>query len=183
MLEGFAPVAAADAEVLLLGTMPSVASLQKGQYYGFGRNAFWPLLYALWDAGEPPADYALRLKFVLSHRWRFGMCCVPASGREARTRQSVRRRPTILPPSPRHTPHIRRVFFNSSGAAALYRRLVVPDPFAHCPQITLPSSSPARAMRFEDKLRLWLVLREALGKTAGKGKRLFFAVSPCAGCG
>ena len=52
MLEGFAPVAAADAEVLLLGTMPSVASLQKGQYYGFGRNAFWPLLYALWDAGD-----------------------------------------------------------------------------------------------------------------------------------
>ena len=49
MPSGFPPIAAPDARVLILGTMPSEASLQKQQYYGYGRNAFWPILYALWD--------------------------------------------------------------------------------------------------------------------------------------
>lgn len=164
MPEGFAPVAAADAEVLLLGTMPSSASLQKGQYYGFGRNAFWPMLYALLDAGEPPADYALRLKFVLSHRlalWDVLRTCERKGSADAAIRAPQANDFAAFAAA---HPHIRRVFFNSSGAALLYRRLVIPDPFAHCPKTTLPSSSPARAMRFEDKLQLWLPLREALGK-------------------
>ena len=167
MPEGFAPVAAPDAEVLLLGTMPSVASLQKGQYYGFGRNAFWPLLYALWEAGEPPEEYALRLQFVVSHRlalWDVLRECERKGSADASIRAPQANDFAAFAAA---HPRIRRVFFNSSGAAALYRRLVNPDPFAHCPKTTLPSSSPARAMRFADKLRLWLPLREALEEQGG----------------
>ncbi len=62
MPSGFPPIAAPDARVLILGTMPSEASLQKQQYYGYGRNAFWPILYALWD--EPfEEDYEKRCRF------------------------------------------------------------------------------------------------------------------------
>lgn len=63
MPSGFPPIAAPDARVLILGTMPSEASLQKQQYYGYGRNAFWPILYALWD--EPfEEDYEKRCRFL-----------------------------------------------------------------------------------------------------------------------
>ena len=62
MPSGFPPIAAPDARVLILGTMPSEASLQKQQYYGYGRNACWPILYALWD--EPfEEDYEKRCRF------------------------------------------------------------------------------------------------------------------------
>jgi len=46
-LDGFAPIVSCNAKVLILGTMPSVASLLKQQYYGHPRNAFWPIMDAL----------------------------------------------------------------------------------------------------------------------------------------
>ena len=43
LLEGFPPVIDDDAELLILGSFPSVQSLATHQYYGNPRNAFWPI--------------------------------------------------------------------------------------------------------------------------------------------
>lgn len=58
--------------------------------------------------------------------------------------------------------------FQLQNAGKLYERLVKPDPFSALPKITLPSTSPARAMRFEDKLALWRPLRRFWEEAAGK---------------
>jgi len=46
--------------VLVLGSFPSVASFEKGEYYGNVRNHFWTIAAALLGAGLPP-DYAGRV--------------------------------------------------------------------------------------------------------------------------
>ncbi|MGO9283590.1 MAG: hypothetical protein ACLP75_11505 [Mycobacterium sp.] len=44
---GFPPVVSDTAELLILGSFPSVRSLAVRQYYGNPRNAFWPITSAL----------------------------------------------------------------------------------------------------------------------------------------
>lgn len=46
MLYGFEPIIAPEPKVMILGSMPSVASLEKQEYYGFKHNRFWKIMSA-----------------------------------------------------------------------------------------------------------------------------------------
>lgn len=65
-LSGFEPIVDGDCRVLVLGTMPGVASLQKQQYYGHPRNAFWPIMAALTEEALPE-EYQARKLMLLRH--------------------------------------------------------------------------------------------------------------------
>ena len=58
-LRGLAPLDVRGARFLVLGSFPSVLSLEKSEYYGHPRNHFWPLMATIAasrDKGEPRRD-------------------------------------------------------------------------------------------------------------------------------
>ena len=55
-IQSFPPLAPEHARILILGSMPGVASLARGEYYAHPRNAFWPILGELLGF-DPALDY------------------------------------------------------------------------------------------------------------------------------
>ena len=65
MLIGFDPIIAETPYVLILGSMPSVASLEKHEYYGYRHNRFWKIMSACFQM--PIDHYAEKQQIILSH--------------------------------------------------------------------------------------------------------------------
>jgi hypoxanthine-DNA glycosylase len=151
-LQGFPPVLDARVERLILGSFPSVASLDAGQYYAHPRNQFWRLLGAL--IGEPLADldYELRLKRVLKKRvgiWDVISACERKGSLDSDIRQH---RPNDFSRLYARAPKLRRVIFNGATAGKFAPAFAAAG-FETC---VAPSTSPAHAARsFEQKLVLW----------------------------
>lgn len=59
-LRGFPPVGAASPRILILGSFPSLRSLELGEYYGHARNHFWLLMGRLLGF-DPAAPYLQRV--------------------------------------------------------------------------------------------------------------------------
>ncbi len=77
-LLGLAPVLAPHTRLVVLGSFPSVASLQAGQYYAHPRNHFWPILSALWDIDMRSLHYEERMAEVRGRGlgiWDVYACC------------------------------------------------------------------------------------------------------------
>lgn len=164
-VHSFPPIAATDATRLILGTMPSVASLAAGEYYAHGRNAFWPLMSELL-ALPPAADYASRCQALIRHRialWDVLFACNrPGSLDSAIERASMQ--PNDFAGFFRLYPHIRQVYFNGKQAAAIWQQHVAPrltgrkQPLELC---VLPSTSAANAsLSLAEKQKRWHIVRQ-----------------------
>ena len=158
-IAGLPPIAAPSACLLVLGSMPSVASLAAGEYYAHPRNQFWPIVAEIcgFDAAAP---YPRRLAALAARRiavWDVVASCVRAGSLDS----GIDERSIIVNPFEefvaRH-PAIRRICFNGRKAEAAWRRYVEPQLPAgrKLEYRLLPSTSPAHAgMSYRRKLRVW----------------------------
>jgi len=157
LLDGFPPVVDGNARLLILGSFPSVQSLEARQYYGNPRNAFWPITSALFGF-DVRAPYETRLAAVQSHGvalWDVLHQCrrVGSSDAKIDLKSLVANDFDQLFTTYRC---ITRVYFNGRTANTLFRRLVHVDvPVSYS---VLPSTSPARAMPAGQKLHAWRVI-------------------------
>ena len=164
---GFPPIAAADARVLILGSMPSVASLAKRQYYGHPQNAFWPIMGRLFGAG-PDVPYELRVAILCKAGvavWDVLRQCERPGSLDTAIRIDSER-PNDFRKFLRQHPRIATIFFNGQKAETAFRRHVPADLKVLKREfdfVRLPSTSPAHAGRsFSEKLAAWKVVRRMI---------------------
>jgi double-stranded uracil-DNA glycosylase len=162
---GFPPIAACDARVLVLGSLPGRASLAAQQYYAQPRNAFWPIMGELVGAGlDLPYDERVeRLRASGIALWDVCEAAVRAGSLDA----AINLQTVVTNDFARffqHHPRIVHVCANGATAHRLYLRRVqplLPEPSSLLPLHLLPSTSPAHAsLRLAQKLARWRVLDE-----------------------
>ena len=161
--QSFPPVISAGAHLLVLGSMPGVASLRANEYYAHPRNAFWQIMGQLFGA-TPAMPYDERLDRL--QRAGIALWDVIASCERLGSLDSEIVTGSVetndFPAFFAQYPTIRRVFFNGTAAETHFRRHVLPGlPAALSLEFhRLPSTSPAHAARnFAQKLAAWSVLR------------------------
>jgi double-stranded uracil-DNA glycosylase len=166
-IEGFSPIAKACSRVLILGSMPSVMSLNLQQYYGHSRNAFWPIMMQLFN-GSADADYNQRKQILLDNRiavWDVLKSCRRTGSLDSRIENDSLIINNFAAFFARHE-RIEYIFFNGAVAEKLYRKYVLgslKENLAALPCSRLPSTSPAHAaMSFQEKAQHWRVITEAV---------------------
>ena len=160
---GFPPIADNNAIILILGSMPSIKSLEQQQYYAHPRNSFWFIMTKL--LGEKSdLDYAERKALLLHNKialWDVLNTCQ----RKGSLDSSINNETIVVNDFNKFfTEHllIRTVFFNGSRAQQEYNRHVLPvlnAEFASISYKRLPSTSPAMAsLNREQKLQQWKII-------------------------
>ena len=152
MLAGFPPVADAGTRLLVLGSFPSVASLQAQQYYAHPRNQFWPLLSALFGLDLKAMPYAERVATVQARGlgiWDVYAACEREGSLDSAIEQATYNDFAGLIA---RLPLLRGIAHNG-GESARARRFTASFGL---PVYRLPSTSPANASwSFERKLAAW----------------------------
>lgn len=159
LLESFAPLAAPDARLLVLGTMPGARSLEAGEYYAHPQNAFWPIMGALFGF-DPRLAYDKRVRRLTGAGvavWDVLRAC-----RRDGSLDSAIDPGTALANDFQgffeRQPALRRIVFNGGAAERLFRRHAskVLDARPRLACLRLPSTSPTHArLRFPAKLEAW----------------------------
>ncbi len=153
----FEPVAPPGARLLILGSMPSVESLNQGFYYAHPRNAFWRILADVY--GEPlPGGIPERIDLLNRHGialWDVLQSCERQGSLDSAIRQPA---PNDFVGLFRRCPDVRRILLNGGTAHRLFMKWG--KPFTEGRELLrLPSTSPAYTLPYERKLALW---RQAL---------------------
>jgi hypoxanthine-DNA glycosylase len=164
---GFAPIAAPDARVLILGSLPGQVSLAARQYYAQPQNAFWRIMGELFGAG-PAVPYPVRAQRLIEHRVALWDVC-KAAHRPGSLDAAIDLSSVVVNDFARffrEHGQLVAVFTNGGAATRLYQRLVLPRLGAPASTLLLhplPSTSPAHAaMRFEQKLERWRAITAVL---------------------
>jgi hypoxanthine-DNA glycosylase len=161
-VRSFAPVAADDARILILGSMPGERSLAMREYYAHPQNRFWRILGSLTGIAHD-APYAARIESLRDAG--IALWDVLASCRRKSSLDSAIERDSMRPNDfaaflAAH-PRVTHVFFNGATAEAVFQRHVraalrerLRGRLLYYER--LPSTSPAHAgMPYVEKARRW----------------------------
>ena len=157
MIHSFPPVIDDGCRVLILGSMPSVVSLKRQQYYGHKQNYFWPMMFTILE--EPYSDdFAEKKRMLLRHHialWDVLASCEREGSLDSNITDEV---PNDIRTLLQVYPSIQYLMFNGRKAFQSFKKHF-PDLLEQLAWKQMPSTSPAHTMKREEKLRQWQMVR------------------------
>ena len=159
---GLKPLAGKDPTILILGSFPSVRSLETGEYYANKRNHFWGIMESLFGIDrnlpyEERIDALFRRGIAL---WDVVSDCSREGSSDSNIRNVV---PNDISGFLDQNPAVKCIALNGvSGAGRWFKKYFgeLPD-YPGVEVLTLISTSPANAAySFGEKLSLWEKIAE-----------------------
>ena len=155
-LFSFPPIANENSKVLILGTMPGVDSLRFNEYYAHQRNAFWKILFTLFN--QPITnDYETKKQLLLNNNialWDVLKTCSREGSLDANIQAEEPNELTQFVSGQNNSNHI---FFNGNKACDYFFKY---NKQISIPYKILPSTSPAHTMSFDKKSKGWSVVKQ-----------------------
>lgn len=156
----FPPASTADAEILILGSMPGTVSLEHNQYYAHPRNLFWHIM-SIFFGIDPEASYEQRIKNLNTHKialWDVIGRCEREGSLDANINTRSEEVNDIVGFLAVHK-NITKICFNGQKAFSSFRKNVLKSHQYIAEEyelIILPSTSPANAsIPREVKIAQW----------------------------
>ncbi len=157
---GFPPVIGKNPEILILGSMPGIKSLEEQQYYAHPRNAFWPIMSALFEI-DLDLNYQQRCQALCKQRiavWDVLKSCQRQGSLDSAIEKDSIEINDFNQLLIDHA-SIQHIYFNGGAAEQLFKRHVLKTLSKSQSIITmmkLPSTSPAHAaMTLKQKTEVW----------------------------
>ena len=150
---GFPPIAASDARILILGSLPSERSIREGEYYAHPQNAFWRIMRELTGADGLYEDRCAALKAARIAVWDVLHQSVRPGSMDADIQLDTSEVNDFEGFFDSHK-HVGTICFNGRKAEQMFMRFVKLNSLPRL--VSLPSTSPAYAsMPFTQKLAAW----------------------------
>ncbi len=154
----FPPIANSQSKILILGTMPGKDSLKYNQYYAHSRNAFWKIMFTLFNTPFSN-DYETKQTLLLENNialWDVLKACKRESSLDS---DILEEEPNDLKLFLTSHPQIHHLFFNGQSSFNFFKTYIKE---VALPYTLLPSTSPAYTISLEKKLKEWTLITSSL---------------------
>jgi hypoxanthine-DNA glycosylase len=153
MINSFPAFIDSNTKILILGTMPGIASLTKQEYYGNPRNHFWRIMYTLFDTLPVSDSFEEKIQLLQKNKiglWDVLENCERKGSLDIHIKNHKENDFEMLF---KQYPTIHTIVFNGKESHKYFIKK-----FGQIEGITyyvMPSTSPANTMSFENKLKIW----------------------------
>ena len=158
-ISSFPPHIDDQSEILILGSIPGVKSLEKQQYYAHPQNKFWKIILELLNE-EFTEDYSKRLEVLKKHHialWDVIDSCERKGSLDSEIKNEEANQIAEL--LDEH-PNVKAIFSNGGKSYKNLQKLLGKD--YRLPVFLLPSTSPLHTISFERKFEEWKKILEFL---------------------
>lgn len=156
-ISSFPPIIDKDSEILILGSIPGVKSLEKQQYYGHPQNKFWKIIFELFNE-KFTEDYSERINMLKKHHialWDVIDSCERKGSLDSEIKnEEANQIPELL----EEYQNIKAVFSNGGKSYKNLQKILGKD--FRLPIHLLPSTSPLHTISFERKFEDWKKILE-----------------------
>ena len=117
---GFEPIVHGDDRILILGSMPSVKSLEEAMYYANKTNRFWKILGTMYNLPfESMQDKYKILEYAKIALWDSAHSCIRKGSMDSNITDTF---PNDIPKLLEENPSIQKIVFNGKTSYTIFKK-------------------------------------------------------------